>query len=495
VATDNDRDSRGLRVATSLGIQDAGRVLRDFATYLPTQAVPALAGFFVLPILARRLFPTELGVLAIGQTLATLGWTVTASWLAAAIIREFPGHAQGNDITGFRRRLVRGVAIVAAAFAVFSALVVLASLFAAPVEENLPWILWAAGGLVLENLAVALFAASLRTRAYAITEVLARVLGIGLGTALVFEGYNVAGYLVGLAAASTTLGAVALVVGWPRRHDAPPSTSPPRIGPWLRYGVPASSAAVAVWGLNFVDRYLLALFEDAGAVGVYTIGNVIGDKAVSLPMYAFFAAASPLLMTAFERRGRDEVERLMRAYTRIVLLVGLPAIAFVAATATDLIDLLTGRPAFYDDAAPVAPLIAAGSLLYSLAAIGSIGLSVAKRTGPLVIGSVTGLVVNIVANLILIPPFGILGSAVATPIGMAAYLMTAYLYAHRYASWSFPLPTLVRATTASVLAYVAAVLSASALESSFAGIVVATIAGGAVYVSTLLVFGEREASA
>jgi len=495
VATDTERDGRGVRLATSLGVQDAGRVLRDFATYLPTQAVPALAGFLVLPILARRLFPTELGVLAIGQTLATLGWTVTASWLAAAIIRELPAHAAEADYLGFRRRLERGLAIVAVAFAVFAGIVVLASFVAKPIEENLPWILWAAGGLVLENLAVALFAASLRTRAYAITEVLARVLGIGLGTALVFEGYNVAGYLIGLAAASTALGAVGLAVGWPRRHDSPSPPTRPAIEPWLRYGVPASSAAVAVWGLNFVDRYLLGALENAGAVGVYTIGNVVGDKAVSLPMYAFFAAASPLLVTAFERKGRDEVERLMRAYTRIVLLVGVPAIAFVAATARDLIDLLTGRPVLYDDAVSVAPLIAVGSLLYALAGIGAIGLAIAKRTGPLVWSSGAGLVVNIVANLILIPPFGILGSAIATPIGMAAYLGAAYFHAHHYARWSFPVPTLARAVAASLAAFAAARLVDSLFESNFADIVFAVIVGGAVYAGVLLALGEREASA
>src|SRR5438105_4123651 len=59
------------RLASHLGLVETGRVLAHFATYLPSQAIPALAGFLVLPILARRLFPTELGVLAITQTLVS----------------------------------------------------------------------------------------------------------------------------------------------------------------------------------------------------------------------------------------------------------------------------------------------------------------------------------------------------------------------------------------------------------------------------------------
>src|SRR5438067_1902687 len=83
---------RGVRFATVLGVSEAGRVLQDFATYLPTQALPAIAAAIALPVLARRLFPTDIGVLAIAQNLITLGWTFAGSWLAIAIIRELPAH-------------------------------------------------------------------------------------------------------------------------------------------------------------------------------------------------------------------------------------------------------------------------------------------------------------------------------------------------------------------------------------------------------------------
>src|SRR3954470_5464693 len=76
-------EPRGLWLAQALGVRDAGRVLRHFVAYLPTQLIPAVAGFLVLPVLARELAPTQLGVLTLAptprgvlttaQTLTTLG--------------------------------------------------------------------------------------------------------------------------------------------------------------------------------------------------------------------------------------------------------------------------------------------------------------------------------------------------------------------------------------------------------------------------------------
>ena len=87
-----------MRLARTLGLAEAGRALRDFATYLPTQVIPAIAGVLVLPILARELAPSELGVLAIAQTLITLGWTAAGSWLTTTLIRELPAARQAGNL-------------------------------------------------------------------------------------------------------------------------------------------------------------------------------------------------------------------------------------------------------------------------------------------------------------------------------------------------------------------------------------------------------------
>lgn len=484
--------SRGFRLATALGVADAGRILRYFVTYLPTQAIPAIAGFLVLPVLARMLFPTELGVLALTQTVVTLGWTVVGSWLAAAIIRELPAHRERGDMAGFRQVLVRGLLAVGGASVGFLLFLLAIGAGSSAVGDNVPYIFAAMFGLVIQNMAVSLFAAALRPRAYALVEATARVGGIGLGVVLVWKGHGTHGYLLGLALASTTIGVTGLLFSWPRERVRPGGAPPADLAPWIRYGVPASTAAVAMWGLSFIDRYILALLKDAGTVGIYTVGNVVGDRVISIPMFAFFAAAGPLLMTAFERHGRPEVERLMAAYTRVILLVGLPMVACIAAVAPDLIPLLTGSAyGDYSDAAPVAPIIALGSLMFALGSVATIGLTIAKRTRPLIWAALAGLVVNVAVNFVLIPPFGGIGAAIATPIGMAAYVAAACAWGRRHATWHFPWGTLWRTLAASGAALGAAIGIRQLGGSAVAHIAISLASASIVYVLGLVLLGER----
>lgn len=484
------RPTRGVRMAGRLGVRDAGRALRDFATYLPTQAIPAIAGFLVLPLLARRLAPTELGVLAIAQTLVTLGWTLAGSWLSAAIIRELPAHRTRGELGAFVAILRRALAITFGGLAAFTILLLIAAVASKAIASNLWLIVAGSVGLTLQNIAVTMFAAELRPRLYALVEVLARTSGIAIGMTLVFEGHKVHGYLVGLASASLVVGSVGLLLAWPR--GARPAAKPaPDLGVWVRYGFPASLSAITLWGLFFVDRYLLAGLRNEGAVGIYSVGAVVGDKSVSIPMLAFFTGAAPLLIRAFEQKGRYEVERLMRSYTRILILLGLPVIAFLVVNAGVLVPLLAGSQYYTHSARGVAPLVAAGSFFYGLALIGNTGLVIAKKTLPLAAGALVGLVVNVVANVALIPPFGIKGAAVATPIAMLAYLLVIQVEAHRHVRWMFPYRTLARATASSIFGLLVAHELELLTAVRAADLAIGVVAGGLAYVGGLWLLREH----
>ncbi|HVS84123.1 MAG TPA: polysaccharide biosynthesis C-terminal domain-containing protein [Gaiellaceae bacterium] len=484
------RATFGRRLATALGVHDAGRALRDYATYLPTRAIPALAGLLVLPVLARKLTTSDLGVLALDQTLITLGWTVTGTWLTAAVVREYPAHRQRDDVAGFARVLRSAVGLCTAGVAVFALLVLAAGQVSSAIGDYELYVIAAAAGLAIQNIADSLFAAALRPRAYAVVELSGRIGGIALGIALVFTGHGVAGYLGGLAIGALAAGVPGLAFAWPRAPGEPSGASSVRA--WLAYGVPTSTASVSDWALAFIDRYILAGLRASSAVGVYSVGNVIGDRIVSVPLAAFTVATTPALLTAYEHEGPHEVERLMRAYTRVILLLGLPAIAFVGAIAGTLIPALTGSHA-YDGAIPVAPVVAGGAILFTLSAIAATGLSVAKHTRPLVWTSLVGLLVNVVANFALIPWLGVMGAAVATPVSTAALLVAVHVAARRHLAWRFPFATLGRACVAAGAGYGAAVAARHVPGGAAASIVAAGAAGAAVYVVVLRILGEGRA--
>jgi O-antigen/teichoic acid export membrane protein len=204
---------------------------------------------------------------------------------------------------------------------------------------------------------------------------------------------------------------------------------------------------------------------------------------------AFFTAAGPLLVTAFERHGQREVERLMRSYTRVAILIGLPCIAFVAITASDLVWILTGKYDYVKGSA-VGPIIAGGSFLYALAFIANTGHVIAKRTKPIIFAASFGLIINVALNFALIPPFGLKGAAAATPVGMACYLGAAYWSARPHARWDFPLATFARAAVAATAGAFAG--NAAAPSGGWRPVAVAVAAGVGlpVYVAVLALLGE-----
>lgn len=489
------RQSRLHALAQLAGVDDAGRVLRDFASYLPTQVLPALTGLLVLPLLARKLSPTYLGVVALAQTMVTLGWTLIGGWLATAVIRELPRYAHAGRLVVFRRTLARALVLTICGLAAFAGTVAVIGLFSRAVGDHEAFIVAATAGLVIQNTAVSLFAATLRPRAYVAVDMTARTVGYVLGVVLVYEGRGVNGYLAGLAFASIVTGLVGLLFAWPRKsvpaigaEDATPEED--GVVPWLRFGVPAATASIATWGLAFIDRYLLAGFKDAAAVGVYSIGNLIGDKPVYVPTMAFITAAGPLLVTAFETRGRAEVERLMRSYTRVLVLLTLPVVAFLTVTASPLVAVVAGSRQ-YSEATQVVAVVAVGSTLYALTLVAYTGLIVAKKTVPMVYASFVGLVANIVANVVLIPPFGIVGAAIATPIGTGAFLLATQIWAPRYARWHVPWPTVGRGVVAAAAGAGAGRLALATVGRPWEQIVVSFTACVLVYVALLQILGER----
>ena len=217
---------RLVRLAALVGIRGAGRVMRDFATYLPTQIVPAMAGFLVLPLLARYLPPSDLGVLALAQTLVSMGWIVVASWLGGAINRELPAHRARGTLDTVAATLRRAVLVVLILLAVFAALVAAFDATTGVIRGATALVVLATLGLVLQNIAGSLLASSLRPGAYVAVDASARTGGIVLGILLVRANHGVEGYLAGLATASIVVGLVGLLLSWPRATPATTGTRP-----------------------------------------------------------------------------------------------------------------------------------------------------------------------------------------------------------------------------------------------------------------------------
>jgi O-antigen/teichoic acid export membrane protein len=493
--------SFGVRVSRAVGLHEAGRALRDFLTYLPAQLLPAVAGAVALLLLPRRLLPTPYGILQLALSVITAAWVICGQWVTGAITRELPAARARGDLAGFSATLSRALRGVVLLFALFAIGLAGASVLSSAIRGNLLLILFAAAGMLLQNVAVTLYSASLRPGSYAVTLLASRIGGIALGLVLVYHGKGVSGYLFGIGIISIVVGTIALVDALPRVHATerghPAATD--SIRAWAAFGVPVGLSAFAAFAMLFADRFLLAGLRSTGAAGVYSLGATIGSQVVTLPTLAFMTGARPLAMKAYAEKGKPEVERLMRAWTRIVLLVAVPATGFLLVTAEAILRFGPGsqRGTVFFPAVRVVPIIAFGTTIFVLVSLASLGCSTARQVRPMIWSAAAGLVANIASNLVLIPAFGIVGAAISMPVGATVYLAVSTWTSRPYARWDFPFGTLVRTLVATGVAIAladAAIgwLFSGSLTQTEAGeqIGIATVIGAAAYAGALALLGE-----
>jgi O-antigen/teichoic acid export membrane protein len=182
----------------------------------------------------------------------------------------------------------------------------------------------------------------------------------------------------------------------------------------------------------------------------------------------------------------------MHEYTRVLILLSLPIVGFVLLASDELVPLLTtgfyGN--YYEPAVDVAPIVAVGTVLYVLALVANTGLVIAKRSRLILFGAGGALLANIVANLVLIPPFGIVGAGIATIIGMGVFLLVTLVTSRPFATWHFPLTTFLRGLAAT-LAGVGAALALGRLTDGDVGELLVSAGGGlVVYAAALVLLGE-----
>jgi len=211
------------------------------------------------------------------------------------------------------------------------------------------------------------------------------------------------------------LGALRPVVG-----SVQPRFEPAAWRPILRTGAPGIAVDLSSILTFRLDRYLLGLLLDPAAVGVYSVAAT-APEVLRLPALAL---GQPIFHRLASRTARVEDFARTRLYC-LLLTAALAVVTFVAAPFA--VRVLFGDQ--YSDAVTPLRVLLLAEFGITLFYIDGACLAAAfSRLGDPAIASVAGCLVVVVADLLLIPPFGVVGAAWGSVagysvIGLAAHLM------------------------------------------------------------------------
>ena len=196
------------------------------------------------------------------------------------------------------------------------------------------------------------------------------------------------------------------------------------------FGLPLLPSALALWAINFSDRFFLTRLSSTAETGIYQIGVQVASVIVFLLM------AFRLAWPAFAYSIEDDREA-RRTYpfvlTYLIFICSWLSLA-LGLLAPWIVRLLT-TPQFYAGAQVVA-LLAFAATAYAGYAVVVIGVGRARQTrfNWIVTGAAAAL--NIGLNLALIPEYGQIGAGIATLAAYSLMFVGMTWNAHRL----FPVP-------------------------------------------------------
>lgn len=266
----------------------------------------------------------------------------------------------------------------------------------------------------LKGTAVMLFQGFNRMRLVAVINILTNVLLLVAVPALVALDFGLRGALVGYVASYTVGAAFGLGIistrfcGGDRVDETQASAVSSRI---LRYSVPLTFTM----GSNVIntraDAILLSIFRGPVAIAFYTLGKQVADFLIT-PARSLGFAISP---TYGEQKAEDDLRTAGRLYERsfiyTITLYG-PVAAGIVLVAVPAITLVFGGE--YAGAGPVLQIFGVFVFVRALDTITSDALDYLGRARARAVAKGVSTVANVTLNLVLIPPFGAIGAAVAT---------------------------------------------------------------------------------
>jgi O-antigen/teichoic acid export membrane protein len=192
-----------------------------------------------------------------------------------------------------------------------------------------------------------------------------------------------------------------------------------------RFGLPTMPAELSLYALNFVDRIIIVRTVGLAEAGLYSLA-VKFAQAVNVLVRGFQLAWPPL---AYSIRDDEEARR---AYA-VVVTWFLSACAFVVVGMwlfSRWIVRALAAPEFFASYEAVG-LISTAVTLYALYMVLLVILGRTGRTEFNFPATIAALVANVALNLILVPPYGIVGAGIALVASYLVVVALMYVFTQR----------------------------------------------------------------
>lgn len=185
----------------------------------------------------------------------------------------------------------------------------------------------------------------------------------------------------------------------------------------IKYGIQLVPKSFTGFLNRFFDKYMLNRILSQSVVGVYNIGQTVGN-AVGMLMNIVWSSLQPVYYREVFDKGKDGSVAVGRIFTIFAYLTLAPVILLIL-FAQEVIYILAPPP--YYGAIDIIIIIAGGMATQVFGIYCGVQYAYSKKAYWIFPITVAGTIANVAANIVLIPRFGLIGAGVSTVI---TYLIT-----------------------------------------------------------------------
>jgi O-antigen/teichoic acid export membrane protein len=417
------------------------RLASTGAAYTASSVIAKLFAVALLPVYTRHLTRADYGAAEVLLSTVVALSIFFRFGIVEALLRFYYVEKNGDSLAGIagpgrdepaldRRSVVRSA--VGFLFIAITLGALLVAAFAGPISEALldrretELMLIAAGGLwvfTLYELLMAMFRLDERARSYFTASFANVLLTIALTVWLVVvEDEGARGLLLGNFGASAV---ILFGLFWVHRRRIALVPSARTVRPMLSFGLPTMPAELSLYALNVIDRVALARMAGLAEAGLYALA-VKFSQVVTVVVRGFNLAWPPL---AYSIRSDEDARRTYSLVVTYYLLVSFTIVLALSLEARWVARALAA-PEFFDSYKAV-PLVATGVTLYALYLVLSVAVGRVGRTGFNFPVTGAALACNVVLNLVLIGPYGIVGAGIALVVSYLVMVGLMYLVTRR----------------------------------------------------------------
>ncbi|MDO8425000.1 MAG: flippase [bacterium] len=204
--------------------------------------------------------------------------------------------------------------------------------------------------------------------------------------------------------------------------------------PLVRMATPFAIAGGLARLYTYVDTFLMRTILGAGAIGAigaYSVAFKITFAFQFIPL-AFMGALYPA-MSAVALRDRAQLPAIFTSALRTLWIIALPIAVSIGMLAHRIVPMLYGA-AFRESIAPLVVLVAALPFIFANFPAGNLLNAIGK---PILNTKLLGLatLINVIANVLLIPRFGALGAAYSALIASVTLFIANLMVVRRHARY------------------------------------------------------------